>query len=286
MITRARDSPRKRLVRRRGPAFSISLVLVVVGVLTSRAQAVSAVDPPAESDGRVEAVYFPAKLKVLRATVRDGALEAVLSISGRATGTITIDYQAAGQFSRSFAATGPAQAGEKRVAVTQPLVGRQRSVRTGIINASFAGDATTQADSTRLRVAKRRTDLKLNRATFEDGRLSVAGSIDPRVTGTVHLRASYRDLDGSIALWTGRAAIAQGAWALDEKLPLLATFDPNAYLTVRFTGQKDAVGGPYRGEQIGRSLGNLEVVPFIPPAGDDDPCASAAEDECLEPAEP
>lgn len=232
--------PAARPVGLDATAWSISLAVIVVGVLSAQAHTVSAA--ATGSDEAVEVVYYPAKLKVLRATVRNGALEAVLSITGRATGMITIDYQAAGQFSRSFVATGPSQAGEKRVTVRQPLEGPQRATGTGIINASFAGDATTQADSTRLRAGKGRTGLKLERATFEEGRLRVAGSIDRRVSGTVLLRASYRDVDGSIALWTGRAAITQGAWTLDEKLPVLATFDPNAYLTLRFTGQKDAPG--------------------------------------------
>ena len=284
MTTRSRHSPQQASVGLDAAALSISLAVIVVGVLSAQAHTVSAA--ATGSDEAVEVVYYPAKLKVLRATVRNGVLEAVLSITGRATGTITVDYQAAGQFSRSFAAAGPSQEGEKRIVLSRPLVGRQRAVQTGIINASFAGDATTQPDSTRLRAGKGRTGLKLDRATFEDGRLSVAGSIDRRVSGTVHLRASYRDVDGSIALWTGRAAIAQGAWALDQKLPVLATFDPNAYLTLHFTGQKDAPGGPYRGEQIGKSLGNLEVVTFSPPSGDDDTCGGVPEDECLGVAEP
>lgn len=265
----------------------LAVAAVAMALLIARAAPGSAATLSDEAD---ESLYFPAKLKVLRATVRHGTLEALLSITGRATGALTIDYQAASQFQRSSVAVGPAQEGEKRVAVSQPLAGRQRAVQTGIINATFAGDATTQPDSTRLRAANGRSGLILDRLTFADGRLGVSGSINRRVSGIVRLRASYLDLDGSTGLWNGRAAVIDGTWALNEKLPAAVTFDPNAYLTIQFTGQKDAPGGPFRGDQIGKSLGNLADVTFTPPIAVDgqqtpstaDTCAGSGEDGCTD----
>ena len=264
---------------RRGIVAITAIGIAVGGALAPPGAALSSDD--------AEQVSYPAKLKVLRAAVRNGRLEALLSITGRATGTITVDYQAAGQFRRMFVAIGPPQEGEKRVAVSQPLVGRQRALTTGIINASFAGDDAAQPDSTRLRAAKRRSGLTLEQLTFANGRLSVGGSIDRRVSGVVHLRASYLDIDGSSGLWTGRAAGVKGAWKLDERLPAAATFDPNAYLTMQFTGQKDARGGAFGGKQLGKSLGNLDGNPLTLPAdvdqqapGDVGPCGDADEGRC------
>ena len=72
----------------------------------------------------------------------------------------------------------------------------------------------------------------------------------------VRLRASYVASDGSLATWTGSAAVSRGRWSLDQLLPAAAASDPNAYLTIQFTGDRTAAGGPYRGEQIGKGLGN------------------------------
>lgn len=284
MTTRARDSTWQNWLtwfRVRLAGFAIFAIAISVVGISPNAGAATTFD-------EAQKVHFPAKLKVLRASIRDGALEALLSITGRATGTITVDYQAAGQFRRMFIAIGEPQDGEKRVGLSQPLSGRQRAARTGIINAAFAGDDATQSDSARLRAASGRSGLKLDRLTFADGQLSVAGSIDRRVSGIVRLRASYLDVDGSIGLWTGRSPVEMGTWALDEKLPAAAAFDPNAYLTMQFTGQKDAPGGPFRGGQIGKSLGNLDGMPVTPPIGTVDQapvdpgdlCDGDIEDDC------
>jgi len=286
MTKRTSDRGRHAWIASRSlPAVLVSVAMVAISTVVVGASPGWATSPLDDSE---TISHFPAKLKVLRATVRDGTLDVVLSITGRALGAITIDYQAAGRFRRAFVAVGSAQDGEKRLGISQALEGRQRAVKTGIINAAFAGDDSTLADSTRLRAANVHSGLTLERLTFTDGRLSVAGSIDRRVSGIVRLRASYLDVDGSIGLWSGRAAVAMGTWKLDEKLPAAATFDPNAYLTVQFTGQKDAPGGPFRGEQIGKSLGNLNGVSFTPPVDTvdqappdpGDSCGGDNEDDC------
>lgn len=262
--------------------------MILIGMLTDRAHPVLA-SMPADADDAT--VFFPAKLKVLRAGVREGVLEVVFSITGRATGSITIDYQAAGRFHRMVAGVGPPQEGEKRVTVLEPLGDGQRAARSGIINAAFAGNSTTQADAIRLRAGKGRSQLRFERLTFADGRLSIAGTINSRVSGVVRLRASYRDSDGTIGVWTARVAAAKGAWNLDEKLPAPATADPNAYLSIQFTGQENAVGGPYGGEQLGKSLGNLVDMTQPSPSEDEEDqfsadgqagCDGEAEDECAE----
>ena len=198
---------------------------------------------------------FPAKLKVLRASFRGGKLDALFSITGHATGSITVDYQAGGQFARYLVALGPARDGEKRIALLRPLNARQRKVSTGILNVAYAGNAATKADSLRLRAANNLSRLLQERMSFSGGRLKVSGSINRNVSGTVRLRATYLASDGSLGTWTGSASVSRGRWSLDESLPAAAASDANAYLTIQFTGDRSAVGGPYRGEQIGKGLG-------------------------------
>lgn len=275
MIRRAPRSNRKAAL----PHGFLAVVLISVAAPGIGALIARPVWAASLLNEAAERVHFPAKLKVLRASVRNGRLEALLSITGRATGAITIDYQAAGQFQRTFSAVGPPQEGEKLVRVSEPLPARQRAVQTGIINAAFAGDATTQSDSARLRAANSRSGLTLGLLTFADGRLSVSGSIDSRLSGIVRLRVSYLDSDGSAGVWTGRAAVTRGAWGLDEKLPVAASADANAYLSMQFTGKKTAPGGPYRGEQLGKSLGNFVPARSTPP-GPDDQARPDVQDSC------
>ena len=49
-------------------------------------------------------------------------------------------------------------------------------------------------------------------------------------------------------------ASSTAAGASDDQLPAAVAVDPNAYLTIQFAGTANAPGGPYRGEQLGKSL--------------------------------
>ncbi|MCP9491666.1 MAG: CAP domain-containing protein [Solirubrobacteraceae bacterium MAG38_C4-C5] len=200
---------------------------------------------------------FPAKLKVERASIRGGVLDALLSVTGRATGEITVDYQAAGRFTRYTVDVGPAQVGEKQVRLVRELEGAQRRRSTGILNIGYDGNGETKPDVVRVRAANGRSRLTRETLTFADGRLRVTGAIDDDVAGIVRLRATYLAADGSAGVWEGRAPVLGGRWSVDSQLPAAVAADPNAYLTIQFTGDLNAPGGPYRGEQDGKGLGNL-----------------------------
>ncbi len=209
---------------------------------------------PARSSGGAK---FPAKLKVKRASVKGGRLDVLFSITGRATGKLTIDYQAAGRFERYTVDVGTAREGEKPVRLSARLHARQRGRSSGILNVSYAGNGATLSDELRLRAAHGRTLLVRDRLTFSGGRLSVGGTVDRDVSGVVRLRATYRSAGGAAEVWTAKATIRDGRWSVDERLPSSAANDPDAYLTIQFTGDLRARGGPYRGEQDGKSIGNL-----------------------------
>lgn len=205
----------------------------------------------------VSAPIYPAKLKVRRASIRDGALDALFSITGRSTGSLTVDYQAAGRFKRYVVDVGAAQEGEKQIQLLRQLEGDQRTRSTGILNVSYSGNDATQPESLRLRAANGRSRIQRSELEFADGRLKLSGTADERLRGLVRFRATYQQPDGSVAEWTGRSIVQRGQWSIDEQLPAQAGNDPNAYLTMQFTGDLDARGGPFRGEQDGKSLGSL-----------------------------
>lgn len=225
---------------------------------------VSSTGPPAVSTSPpIRAVSsaagrFPAKLKVLRASVRDGRLDALFSLTGRATGKLQVAYQAAGRVKRYTVDVGPARSGEKNVRLVRRLDSSQRRRSSGIVNVAFAGNALTGSDELRFRAANGRSRLDRGHLTFAQGRLRVSGSVDRDVSGIVRLRATYAALDGTPGVWEGRATIEDGRWSADAQLPAGAAADPNAYLSMQFTGDLTARGGPYRGEQDGKGLGNLE----------------------------
>lgn len=201
---------------------------------------------------------FPAKLKVLRASVTRGVLSALFSITGRATGSLKIDYQSAGRFRRFTIDIGAVREGEKRVELTAPLDGAQARRSTGILNVAYDGNDTTLSDRLRLRAASGRTVLRRETLSFAQGRLAVAGTVHRDVSGIVRLRVTFEAADGSNGVWEGRTRVSDGRWRLDEQLPAAVASDPDAYLTLQFTGDLDARGGPYRGEQDGKGLGNLQ----------------------------
>jgi hypothetical protein len=200
---------------------------------------------------------MPAKLKVLRASIRGGRLDALLGVTGLATGSMRVDYLAGGERTVFTVALDPAQEGEKHVKILHTLRGAQRRAHSGIMTVTYRGDGTVRSDGVRSRAANRHSALRRTRLTFRDARLVVGGTLKEAVGGVVRLRVAYTRANGTLATWDGRARVHEGRWAADERLPSTAAADPMAYLTIQFTGDIDATGGPYRGEQLGKGLGNL-----------------------------
>jgi hypothetical protein len=91
--------------------------------------------------------------------------------------------------------------------------------------------------------------------SFADGRLRVSGTLDADVSGAVALRARYTRADGTLATWRHDAPVREGRWSADVRAPAAVAADPEAYLSIAFTGDLNARGGPYRGEQDGTVIG-------------------------------
>ena len=205
----------------------------------------------------VDAARLPAKLKIRSARVRAGRLEALLSITGRATGTLRFEYFSAGVRKTFSIPLGAARVGEKNIKVQRSLVAAQRRSATGILTVDFAGGKRVHGDVLRSRAANRRSLLTRTALSFDRGRLRLAGTVAPEVSGVVRLRVIYAGADGIPREWRQNSKIASGRWTADVQLPAQAGSDPHAYLTTQFTGDQLARGGPHRGEQDGKSLGNL-----------------------------
>ena len=227
------------------------------GVLPAGASA-TAPGSLAAGDAQVSATKrLPAKLKVKSASVRGGRLRSALSITGRATGTLRVVYEAANVKKTFHVGVGPSRSGEKEIKVLQNLRREQRGGSTGIMSVTYAGTAQVHADNLRSRAANLASNLKRRSLSFGGARLKLAGTISSAVSGHVRLRVTYAGADGVLKTWLKNATIKRGRWSADSQLPTAAGKDPDAYLTMQFTGDRTAAGGPHRGEQDGKSLNNL-----------------------------
>ena len=177
-------------------------------------------------------------------------------MTGRATGTLRVRLEAGGKTTFNVD-LGAASAKEKTVRIRRPLTAALRGRNTGILSVSYAGNSRVQPDSLRARAANGRSNLRVEDLTFASGRLKISGTINPRVDGNVRLRVTYTRSNGSFASFKHSARIRNGRWSADKQLPLEAVADPEAYLTTQYTGDRNAAGGPYRGEQQGKVVGQL-----------------------------
>lgn len=203
------------------------------------------------------AVKLPAKLTIDRASITGGRLDSLLTITGAATGSVKVEYLAGGRRSVFTVGVGPARQGAKHVKILRALVGGQRRVRTGILTVRYAGNDAVQSETLRSRAANVSSSLRRTQLSFSGARLVVRGTIKRNINGLVRLRVTYTGLNGAPFIWIQNVRISGGRWATDLQLPVEAAVDPNAYLGMQFTGSTTARGGPYRGEQLGKGLGNL-----------------------------
>ena len=85
-------------------------------------------------------------------------------------------------------------------------------------------------------------------------RLVVGGTLRQGLRGVVRLRVTYTSAEGTLTAWQRDVRVVNGRWGSDNQVPTAVAVDPNAYLTIQFAGAANAPGGPYRGEQLGKSL--------------------------------
>lgn len=244
--------------------LSVVLIALLVAFLGVAVESPSAQTAPGQHH---------AKMKLLRADVKDGRLDMLVSVTGRATGELKLAYHANGQ-RRTYTPenVGARQEGEKQIRIVRRLEGAQKGGRTGIVTITYPGNEVVYPDSIRSRAANGRSRLRVDvirildflRDGSQGFRMGIGGYIDDDVRGDVRLRIAYRRQDGSFAHWHHQLRIGKcdnydpWHWCGDPEIPAEVRHDREAYLTVQFTGDFDAPGGPYRGEQFGVGLRNVD----------------------------
>jgi hypothetical protein len=154
-----------------------------------------------------------------------------------------VTYRARGHVLRLRA---PIETG--RIRVDRRLPRALRGDEGGIVTLRWPGGDGVRPAGLRLRAAAQPARLRREHASLRDGRLQVSGRISPRAHGRVRLELAY-GADGR-AVFTAR--IRRGRWQLDATVPAAAR--AGGYLTLQFTGDRTAAGGPMRGEQDGIAL--------------------------------
>jgi hypothetical protein len=187
----------------------------------------------------VPTLLHPPKLEVARSGVlRDrDALDVLAPITKRASGQVKVDFNAAGRHTRF---TAPVDAQEGYVRFRQPIPREQADMGTGIMTLTYPGNDHTRGQEVRLRAARGRAGLEVDRPALQGGRLRARGSISERARGVVRVQLSWATggEDHSLEL---QAHIRGGRWALDEALPAtvleqIADRDGTVHSYTLFTG--------------------------------------------------
>jgi len=206
--------------------------------------------PPAPSSAStttsgapVTGVLHPAKLEVVRSGVLRGRgiLDVLAPITTRASGTVAVDFHAAGRHTRFSAPVDPRRG---RVWIQRKLPREQGAAATGIITLTYPGNDRTRGQEVRLRAASAPARLDVARPTLRDGRLRSRGTISHRARGVVRVQLSWSTggEDRSLEL---NARIANGRWSLNEALPAdvardIARRDDTVHSYTLFTGYRRA----------------------------------------------
>lgn len=198
----------------------------------------------------------PAKLEVARSNVLPArnALDVLAPISRRASGSVEVDFHAAGRHTR-FAA--PVDEEEGYVRFRRAISREQAEIGTGIIALSYPGNNRTRPQEVRLRAASGGARLKLDRPTLRGGRLRAQGTIASRARGVVRVQLSWATAGEARSIEL-HARIRDGRWALDERLPAdvreaIADRDGTVHSYTLFTG--------YLPERLRGEMQALEILP-------------------------
>lgn len=180
------------------------------------APAVPAPLPPKAASPR--RVREPAKLELAGARIDRSTrrLVVVAPITARASGDVRVVLRAAG---RTTSFTAPVDAERRRIRIVRRVGRAQARAGTGILELRYAGDADTQPEAVRLRIARRAAALRAGRPTVEDGVLRASGRIDARARGVVRVQLVFETADGAARTLDFRARVERGRYRLAETLP-------------------------------------------------------------------
>lgn len=196
--------------------------------------------PQVAGDSAGAAPRFPAKLQVARARVRRGEreLDVLAPITGRASGEVAADFEAAG---RTHEFTEEVDAENRRLRFREEVPASQARLGTGILTMRYPGNGRTSPQDIRLRAAANPADFETDRPLVKDGRLQVEGTIvEEEARGVVRFRMTWFS-GGREQTHDARARIDDGEWEIDENLPedavrSLEAMEGEAHSVIAFTG--------------------------------------------------
>ena len=168
--------------------------------------------PPAPA-----ATKATAKLSLARATInrRDRVLDVLAPITSLASGRAGVELHAAG---RRYRFTAPVNSRDGRIRFQKRIPAAQARLGTGILTITYNGDADTRPQKVRLRAARQKAELRLQRpAIAPNGRLRASGTVSDRARGVVRVQLEYV-VGGETKTHQFLAKISDGRWSLNQAL--------------------------------------------------------------------
>lgn len=203
--------------------------------------------PPVEG---APGFLFPAKLRVSRAEVErsDRRLDVLAPITSRADGDVEVSFRAAGRTIEFDAPVRAADGAFDHVRFRERIPRAQARKGTGIVTISYPGSATTRPQEVRLRAARRKARLDVDRIRLDGAGLDVEGSVSSRASGVVRVEVSYQEASGAPRTWRAQTEIGDdGDWSLADAGVPPEVAAAGGYLSVLFTGDLEA---RMRGEMV------------------------------------
>ena len=195
---------------------TIATTVVVGMALMPAAAAAQTYYPPPPIPAPTCQAKFTSKMSIARASTIGGSIDVLAPITSRASGRVGVDYHAAGRHTRFTAAINST---DGRIRFARPLPRAQALLGTGILTINYAGDADTRPQSVRLRGARNRAALRLERPRIVGNRIQASGSVTSQARGVVRLQLEYQTIACNVQILRFRGRIGNdGSWEIDEAL--------------------------------------------------------------------
>ena len=168
--------------------------------------------PPGQCD------KFTAKMALARATVvqSKSLLDVLAPITARASGEVGVTFYAADKRTRF---TAPIDSADGRIRFRHKIPKAQARLGTGILTLNYAGDADTRPQVVRLRAARNKANLEMERPKIVGDRIQASGTVTKRANGVVRVQLEYLAQDCQTVTVERFAKIrGNGSWRLDEQL--------------------------------------------------------------------